>query len=163
MRMGWRRRRKTKRGESKRTPLCEAYWVSDKIDVTDGMCNHMIKHLFLSNPSSCSSSALASRLLASSFSRDSTGNQSAIRFINAQSTFASRVRGLVRALKICQVMSWLVENHLQRSAVCTQGDRHIGQFDFPCFCIFTRHLVLESIHFEIACRVHLPNAKKVST
>lgn len=41
-------------------------------------------------------------------------------------------------------------SYSQRSAASMQGDRHIGQFDLPCFCIFTKHLAWELIPFMIA-------------
>ena len=53
----------------------------------------------LSSPASRASSEFTSRSLDSSFSRDSTGNQSAMKFINAQSTLADRVGGLARVLE----------------------------------------------------------------
>jgi len=63
--------------------------ISDKDDnVADSSRYYMMKHPSLSNPTSRASSALASRSLESSFSRDSTGNQSAMKFISAQSTLA---------------------------------------------------------------------------
>ena len=37
----------------------------------------------------------------------------------------------------------------------------MGQFDLPCFCIFTKHLVKELIPFQIVSRVRLPNTKEV--
>ena len=59
----------------------------------------MTKHPLLSNPNSRASSAAASRSLDRSFSRDSTGNQSAMKFINAQSTLAGRGRGSVKLME----------------------------------------------------------------
>ena len=121
----------------------------------------MIKHPLLSNPNSLASSVFASCSLDSIFSRDSTGNQSAIKFINAQSTLAGRGRSENRIKDV----STLGRGHEYslRSAVSTQGDRHIGQLGSPCFCIFTKHLARESVHFAIVRYVHSPDAKKVPT
>lgn len=66
-------------------------------------------------PNSSACSLAASRLLLSSFSRDSIGNQSFIKLSNAQS-------------------------RLVRSAVNTVGARHMGQLPLPRFCILTKHL-----------------------
>ena len=79
------------------------------------------------------SSAFTSCSLDFNFSRASTGNQSAIKFINPKSRLAGGKlvgnQGLVQE-----------RNHSHRLAVRTQGDRHIGQSVFPCFCNFTKHL-----------------------
>ena len=121
----------------------------------------MIKHPFPSNPSSLASSVFASCSLDSIFSRDSTGNQSAIKFINAQSTLPGRGRLGNRMKKLSTRGEG--RRYSPRSAVSTQGDRHIGQFGSPCFCIFTKHLARESVHFASVCHVHSPDAKKVPT
>jgi len=57
----------------------------------------MTKQPSVSSPASRASSEFTSRPLDSSFSRDSTGNQSAMKFINAQSTLADRMGGSARA------------------------------------------------------------------
>ena len=117
----------------------------------------MIKHPLPSKPSSLASSAFASCSLDRIFSRDSTGNQSAIKFINAQSTLADGGR-------LENLSSFGREReHSLRSAVSTQGDRHIGQFGSPCFCIFTKHLVRELVRFPTVHYLHSPDAKKVPT
>ena len=117
----------------------------------------MIKHAFPSNPSSLASSAFASCSLDRIFSRDSTGNQSAIKFINAQSTLADGAR-LENAPSFGREREYSL-----RLAVSTQGDRHIGQFGSPCFCIFTKHLVRELVHLPAVCYVCSPDAKKMPT
>ena len=112
-------------------PRWRARSSTDKIRVADGICYYITKHPFLSSPSSRAVSALASRSLDSCFSRASMGNQSTIKFINAQSTFAGRVRGLAGGVGGCA--KWCPDlqrrKYLQRSAVPTEGDLHIGQFD----------------------------------
>jgi len=62
----------------------------------EGKKSHTTTHVSESNPSRASSSALASSSFALSFSLASTGNQSCIKFISAQSTFATRQGACVR-------------------------------------------------------------------
>lgn len=114
--------------------------------------NQATTHVSESNPSRASSSALASSSFALSFSFASTGNQSCIRFMSAQSTFAIQRRAGKRKRPRDQEQKNKNKNSRQvnpqkhifnnshRFATTTDGALHIGHSSCPLFCIFTKHL-----------------------
>ena len=107
-------------------------------------------HVSESNPSRASSSALASSSFALSFSLASTGNQSCIKFMSAQSTFAiqwragkrkrPRAKKQKQKLASSQSPKTYISNNSHRFATTTDGALHIGHSSCPLFCIFTKHL-----------------------